>query len=206
MCLLPLEPVRTPRRPPPAAIYQYEPFTFATGYEKSGLERLAKVAQSHLDTRNHGRPRPATFYGTTAPLFVRKRFLALYSTDLVQQRRIVRAASPRDGIEPRHAGIYQFHSHPRRTRVPFFRGDIPERPNFLRSQKPRLGAKRVCAGDPVKVTDVRVIPLSVVARQRHKIIRKRLALAAKQSVSGSPDAAAPVYSRGPTHAHLHHWQ
>jgi hypothetical protein len=30
------------------------------------------------------------------------------------------------------------------------------------------------------------IPLSAVARQRHKIIRKRLALAAKQSVSGSP--------------------
>jgi len=37
MCLLPLAPVRTPRRSPPAANYQYEPFTFATGYEKSGL-------------------------------------------------------------------------------------------------------------------------------------------------------------------------
>src|SRR5262245_61032488 len=31
-------------------------------------------------------------------------------------------------------------------------------------------------------------------------MRKRLALAAKQSVSGSPGAAAPVYSRGPIHA------
>src|SRR5262249_13751360 len=37
MCLLPLAPVHTPRRSPPSANYQYEPFTFATGYEKSGL-------------------------------------------------------------------------------------------------------------------------------------------------------------------------
>src|SRR5215510_9016111 len=40
MCLLPLAPVHTPRRSPPSANYQYEPFTFATGYEKSGLALL----------------------------------------------------------------------------------------------------------------------------------------------------------------------
>src|ERR1700675_4953525 len=52
----------------------------------------------------------------------------------------------------------------------------------------------------------RAIPCSAVAQQRHKIIRKGLALLRDESVSVVTVGAAPAQTGDPTHAHLHHWQ
>ena len=52
----------------------------------------------------------------------------------------------------------------------------------------------------------RVMPCSIVAEQRHKIIRKGVALLRDGSVSVVPVGTAPAPTGDPTHAHLHHRQ
>src|ERR1700674_3746004 len=52
----------------------------------------------------------------------------------------------------------------------------------------------------------RAIPRSDVAQQRHKIIRKRVALVSEESVSAVTVGTAPTPTGDSTHAHLHYWQ
>jgi Transposase zinc-binding domain len=52
----------------------------------------------------------------------------------------------------------------------------------------------------------RAIPCSDPRQQRHKIIRKRLALLRDESVSVVTGGTEPAQSRRTTHAHLHYWQ
>ena len=52
----------------------------------------------------------------------------------------------------------------------------------------------------------RAIPCSDRAQQRHKIIRKTVALLGDESVSVVTVGTAPTQTGDPTHACLHHWQ
>ena len=52
----------------------------------------------------------------------------------------------------------------------------------------------------------RAIPCSGAAQQRHKIIRKGVALLRDESVSVVPVGTTPAPTGDPTHAHLHHRQ
>jgi hypothetical protein len=52
----------------------------------------------------------------------------------------------------------------------------------------------------------RAIPCSAAAQQRHKIIRKGVALLRDESVSVVPVGTTPAPTGDPTHAHLHHRQ
>ena len=65
----------------------------------------------------------------------------------------------------------------------------------------------VWSGEPTRTVDhafwVRAILCSAVAQQRHKIIRKRVALLGDESVSVVTSAWADT-TRRPTYAHLHH--
>src|ERR1700730_5775313 len=51
----------------------------------------------------------------------------------------------------------------------------------------------------------RVMPCSIVAEQRHKIIRKGVALVCEESVSGVTAELPPGRSGVPHHARLYHW-
>jgi hypothetical protein len=48
--------------------------------------------------------------------------------------------------------------------------------------------------------------LSAVAEQRHKIIRKTVALRRDECVSVVTVGTVPAQKGDPTDAHLHHWQ
>src|ERR1700719_5050242 len=52
----------------------------------------------------------------------------------------------------------------------------------------------------------RVMPCSIAAEQRHKIIRKGVALVCEESVSGVTAELPPGQSGAPTHARLYHRQ